>query len=85
MTRRARIRKLMRKHQIERVVYCGPIQILGSKEWNKNWIDCDFYFENDSEVVTSTEFRQCELKTDLRKIEKFCYYIFDFNRGEIKC
>lgn len=83
MTRRARIKRLMRKNYIERIVYCGPITILNSNEWNKNCIDCDFHFKNDPEAMSSREFKKCDLKTDMKEIEKLCYYIFDFNRGEI--
>ena len=79
MTRRARIRKLMRKHSIEKVIYCGPIMIYGSNQWNKNCIDCDFYFPEHEKwgPDSSRAFREGKVKDDLRTIERLCYYIFD--------
>lgn len=85
MTKRARIRKLMRKHSIEKVVYFGPIRILGSDEWNKKCLDCDFYFPDHEQYGpdSSRAFQPSQIKNDLREIERLCYYIFDFKSGTI--
>ena len=85
MTRRARIRKLMKKHSIEKIVYCGPLMLMGSNEWSRHCIDCDFYFKDDDFAPDSSRaFVPGPLKNDLRTIEKLAYYIFDFKYGEIK-
>lgn len=86
MTKRARIRKLMRENKITKIVYSGPLQIMGSDEWSKTLMDCDFYFswsENPNEPFTIREFRDNDFKDDLREIERLCYYLFDFKSGTI--